>query len=216
MPKWPADRVERRAVDALVPAARNARTHSEAQIAQIAASMTEWGWTSPVLIDEVGGIIAGHGRVLAAKKLGFAEVPVMVAEGWTEAQKRAYVLADNKLTLNGGWDEAILQIELSDLAGMDFDLALTGFSEQEIAALSFPTQGDKPAGGSGSLAAKFGVPPFSVLNAREGWWQNRKAAWLALGIKSELGRGAPIGGTDASGSPTGGYGNPRRVDDAGG
>src|SRR5262249_5257353 len=97
---WPADRVERRKVGELIPYARNARTDSDEQVSQIAASIREWGWTVPVLIDPEGGLIAGHGRVLAAKKLRLDEVPVMVAEGWSEAQKRAYVLADNKLTLN--------------------------------------------------------------------------------------------------------------------
>jgi len=105
---WPADHVERRSLASLVPYARNARTHSPAQVDQIAASIREWGWTMPVLADEAGGLIAGHGRVLAAQKLGLADVPVMVARGWTEAQKRAYVLADNKLALNAGWNEAML------------------------------------------------------------------------------------------------------------
>src|SRR6187402_172575 len=91
-PRWPADAVERRPVAALVPYARNARTHSDEQVAQIAASIREWGWTSPVLVDESGGIIAGHGRVLAAQRLGLPEVPVMVAADWSEAQKRAYVI----------------------------------------------------------------------------------------------------------------------------
>src|SRR5437764_1498098 len=94
---WPADRVERWALDRLIPYARNARQHSDAQVGQIAASIREWGWTIPILADEDGGLIAGHGRVLAARKLGLAEVPVMVARGWSEAQKRAYILADNKL-----------------------------------------------------------------------------------------------------------------------
>src|SRR5450631_1478974 len=112
---WPADHVERRPLASLIPYARNARTHSAAQVAQIAASIREWGWTMPVLADEAGGLIAGHGRVLAAQKLGLADVPVMVARGWTDAQKRAYVLADNKLALNAGWDEELLAVELSDL-----------------------------------------------------------------------------------------------------
>ena len=89
MNDWPADKVERRDVASLVPYARNARTHSPAQVAAIAASIREWGWTVPVLVDDAGGIIAGHGRILAAQKLGITEVPVMVAAGWTEAQKRA-------------------------------------------------------------------------------------------------------------------------------
>jgi DNA modification methylase len=127
--KWPADRVERRPIEALIPYARNSRTHSDAQVAQIAASMKEWGWTSPILIDETGMIIAGHGRVLAARKLGLAEVPVMVAEGWTEPQKRAYVLADNQLALNAGWDMDMLSNELADLQAQGFDLELTGFSD---------------------------------------------------------------------------------------
>jgi hypothetical protein len=133
--QWPADRVERRSVASLVPYARNARTHSDEQVAQIAASIREWGWTTPVLVDENGGIIAGHGRVMAARKLGLAEVPVMVAAGWSEAQRRAYVLADNKLALNAGWDTELLKVELGELQGDGFDLGLTGFSGDELAAL---------------------------------------------------------------------------------
>lgn len=133
---WPADQVERRAVEALIPYARNARTHSEEQVAQIAASIQEWGWTSPILVDEDGSIIAGHGRVMAARKLGLAEVPTMVARGWSEAQKRAYVLADNKLALNAGWDDAMLAVELGALGDLGFDVGLTGFSDEEIAALT--------------------------------------------------------------------------------
>lgn len=140
-PVWPADAVERRALDSLVPYARNARTHSEMQIGQIAASIREWGWTMPVLVDEVGTIVAGHGRVLAAARLGLGEVPVMVACGWSEAQKRAYVLADNKLTDNAGWDEALLRIEVADLASMGFDLPLIGFDEQDLARLTGSNSG---------------------------------------------------------------------------
>ena len=132
---WPADNVERRPVAKLVPYARNARTHSDEQVAQIAASIKEWGWTTPVLVDETGGIIAGHGRVLAARKLGLVDVPVMVAAGWSEAQRRAYVLADNKLALNAGWDVDLLKVELGELQGEGFDLGLTGFGGDELAAL---------------------------------------------------------------------------------
>src|SRR3954464_4642165 len=135
MQEWPADRVERWPLDRLVPSARNARTHSDAQVAQIAASVREWGWTVPVLVDEAGMLIAGHGRVLAARKLGLPEVPVMVATGWSEAQKRAYVLADNKLALNAGWDEDLLRLELSDLREIGADLELIGFGGDELAAL---------------------------------------------------------------------------------
>jgi len=132
---WPADKVERRQVASLIPYARNSRTHSDAQVAQIAASIKEWGWTQPVLIEPDGGIIAGHGRVMAAQKLGLAEVPCMVAEGWSEAQKRAYVIADNKLALNADWDMDALKIEMQEIDGLKFDLTLTGFDVGEMAAL---------------------------------------------------------------------------------
>src|SRR3984893_10994159 len=138
---WAANKVERRSIASLVPYARNARIHSAEQIDQIAASIREWGWTVPVLVDEADGIIAGHGRVLAAHKLAIAEVPVMVAAGWSEAQKRAYVLADNKLALNAGWDNDLLKIELGDLQAFDFDLGLIGFSADEIAGLTFDRSG---------------------------------------------------------------------------
>ena len=121
-----------------MPYARNARTHSDEQISQIAASIKEWGWTVPVLIDEDGGLIAGHGRVLAARKLGLAEIPVMVATGWSEAQKRAYVLADNKLAMNAGWDNEMLSLELGEIGDLGFNLDLTGFGTDEIEALLAP------------------------------------------------------------------------------
>ena len=139
---WPASKVELRKVSELVPYARNSRTHSDEQVSQLAASIREWGWTVPILVDEEGGLIAGHGRIMAAKKLGIAEVPAMVAQGWSEAQKRAYVLADNKLAENAGWDRDMLKIELGDLTAFEFDLDLTGFGEGEIADLL----ADKTAG----------------------------------------------------------------------
>lgn len=140
MNNWPADSVERRPIEALVPYARNSRTHSDAQVAQIAASMKEWGWTNPVLVDDAGMIIAGHGRVLAARKLGFTEVPVMVAAGWSEDQKRAYVLADNQLALNAGWDFDILGNELLGLREAGFDVDLIGFNDLD-ALLADKTEG---------------------------------------------------------------------------
>lgn len=127
--------VEYRPLSALIPYARNARTHSDAQIAEIAASIREFGFTNPVLVDGHNGIIAGHGRVLAARKLGMTEVPVIELAGMSEAQKRAYILADNKIALNAGWDREKLTIELGELAGLGFDLGLTGFAEDEIAGL---------------------------------------------------------------------------------
>lgn len=130
---WPADKVERRSTAELVPDAKNARLHTPEQVAQIADAITEWGWTNPVLVDEKGKIIAGHGRVLAAQKLKLPDVPVMVARGWSEAKKRAYNLADNKLTLNAAWDVDALNASLLELRDEHFDLKLTGFSEVELA-----------------------------------------------------------------------------------
>lgn len=127
--------VETRALETLIPYARNSRTHSDAQVAQIAGSIREFGWTNPVLVDGEGGIIAGHGRVLAARQLGLREVPVITLAHLTPAQRRAYVIADNKLALNAGWDLEMLVAELGELRDEDFDLALTGFSDDELAAL---------------------------------------------------------------------------------
>ncbi len=133
--QWPADKVERRKVAELIPYARNSRTHSDEQVGQIAASIKEWGWTVPVLIESNGGLIAGHGRILAAQKLGIEDVPCMVAEGWTDAQRKAYVIADNKLALNSGWDDEMLKVELGELEALDFDLTMTGFDLDEMAVL---------------------------------------------------------------------------------
>ena len=124
--------IETIAIDRLIPYARNSRTHSDAQVAQIAASIKEFGFTNPVLIDGEGGIIAGHGRVLAARKLGMAEVPCIRLAHLTEAQRRAYVIADNKLALNAGWDDAMLALEFKDLQALGFDVELTGFSLGDI------------------------------------------------------------------------------------
>jgi DNA modification methylase len=137
MTQWPADKPERRKVSGLTPYARNSRTHSDEQVAQIAASIKEWGFTTPVLIDPDGGIIAGHGRVMAAQRLGLEDVPCIIAQGWSDAQKRAYVIADNKLALNAGWDNEMLAVEFGELKDLNFDLSLTGFEMDEIDAL-FP------------------------------------------------------------------------------
>jgi len=130
--------IEQVKLDALIPYARNSRTHSDAQVAQIAASIKEFGFTNPVLIDETGSIIAGHGRVMAARKLAIADVPSIRLTHLTEAQKKAYIIADNKLALNAGWDDEMLAVELTDLKDMGFDLDLTGFSTDEIEALLAP------------------------------------------------------------------------------
>lgn len=128
-------KVEQRKVADLIPFARNSRTHSEAQVAQIAASIREFGFTNPILTDGANGIIAGHGRLQAARKLGLTEVPTIPLEGLTDAQKRAYVIADNKLALNAGWDMELLSSEIEGLGSEGYDLSLLGFSDDELAAM---------------------------------------------------------------------------------
>lgn len=128
--------IEQRRVEDLIPYARNSRTHSDEQVAQIAASIREFGWTNPILVDGSAGIIAGHGRLLAARKLGMAEVPCISLDHLSKTQKRALIIADNKLALNAGWDAEMLALEVKELGEEDFDLSLMGFSEDELAALT--------------------------------------------------------------------------------
>ena len=135
-------KIENVSIDKLVPYARNSRTHSDAQVAQIAASIKEFGFTNPVLIDGDGGIIAGHGRVMAAKSMKLESVPCIRLDHLTEAQKKAYVIADNKLALNAGWNDQMLGLELADLQGLGFDLELTGFNKDELASLMAPEPTD--------------------------------------------------------------------------
>lgn len=132
--------IEEVSVETLIPYARNSRTHSDSQVAQIAASIKEFGFTNPVLIDQDNSIIAGHGRVMAARKLNLTEVPCLRLGYLSDAQKRAYVIADNKLALNAGWDTEMLVNELRDLDEMDFDLGLTGFDVDELADLLAETE----------------------------------------------------------------------------
>ena len=127
---WPIDR--------LVPSPRNARTHSDAQVAEIAGSIRTFGFTNPILVGEDGDVIAGHGRLAAARKLGLADVPVIPLEGLTELQRRQLVLADNRIALNAGWDLEMLQVELKDLSALGADLASLGFTKQELAAALNP------------------------------------------------------------------------------
>ena len=139
-------RLERRSIDALVPYARNPRTHSAAQVARIAASIREFGFNNPVLISSAGDIIAGHGRVLAARKLAMTEVPVIELDHLTPTQRRAYVLADNQLSLLADWDEQLLAVEFEELANDGFDPSLTGFDAEEIdRLLAVPTEIEETA-----------------------------------------------------------------------
>jgi ParB-like chromosome segregation protein Spo0J len=157
--EWPGTRVEMVPVEKLIPYARNARTHTPEQIDQIAASIVEFGWTMPVLVDPEGVLIAGHGRVMAAHKLGLARVPASVATAWTEAQIKAHRLTDNKLALNAGWDYGLLKIELEELSEMDFDLDLTGFGQLEVdTLLGDQLDGQDPA------EAWQGMPEFQHEN----------------------------------------------------
>jgi hypothetical protein len=180
---WPADAVERRPVASLTPYANNARLHSPAQVAQLAASIREWGWTMPCLVDERGGLIAGHGRVLAAQQIGLADVPVMVARGWTEEQKRAYVIADNKLTLNATWDDALLASEIAALHASSYDVSLLGFSSDELVGIA--------AVKNGGLTDPDEVPepqPEVVSRLGDVWLLGAKVTCPHCGTKQDIKR----------------------------
>lgn len=154
-------------VSALTPYIRNSRTHSDEQVAQVAASIKEFGWTNPILIDEDHSIIAGHGRLQAAQRLSAEQVPTITLTGLTDAQKRAYVIADNKLALNAGWDEEMLAVEINDLLGEGFDLELTGFDQSEIDALL--AEADKVDDGLTDEDAVPEVPAVPVSKLGDVW-----------------------------------------------
>jgi len=130
--------IEQIEVSKLIPYAKNSRTHNDAQVAQIAASIKEFGWTNPILVDGDKGIIAGHGRLMAARKLGLDKVPVIELKDMTETQKKAYIIADNQLALNSGWDTSLLSLELEELQDEGFDLELLGFDDKELDKLLEP------------------------------------------------------------------------------
>ncbi|UZR30769.1 site-specific DNA-methyltransferase [Methylococcus mesophilus] len=165
--------VEYRPLEKLIPYARNPRTHSVDQVAKIAASIVEFGWTNPILVDGAQGIIAGHGRLAAARSLGLAEVPVIELGHLSPAQKRAYVLADNRLALDAGWDEELLALELAELSGAGFDLALTGFNDDELEALlSIDTEdSDDAEDREPETADDVPEPPAAPLSRPGDVWQ---------------------------------------------
>jgi DNA modification methylase len=138
IPTGLAMKIVHKPVDILIPYINNSRTHSDEQVAQIAASIKEFGWTNPILVDRENGIIAGHGRLLAARKLGYKEVPTIELADLTETQKKAYIIADNRLALNAGWDNEMLTIELNDLLADGFALEMLGFDPKELDALLEP------------------------------------------------------------------------------
>ena len=129
---WPAERIEYWALERLIPYASNARLHSEADIDKLAAAIGKWGWTSPVVVDEEGNLLAGHGRARAAAKLGLTSIPVIVANGWSEEEKRAYRLADNQLAARASWDFDLLGHELQELGFGGIDLGLIGFEPDQL------------------------------------------------------------------------------------
>ena len=160
--------IELRPLAGILAYARNSRTHSDEQVAQVAASIVEFGWTSPILVDGEGGVIAGHARLLAARKLGMDEVPVIVLAHLTPAQKRALVIADNRLALNAGWNEEMLREEMQSLEMDGFHLAVVGFSDEELRVL---LAGEEPVLAQttktmAEVAAERGIPHEQVDNPR--------------------------------------------------
>ena len=129
MSKWVADKVERKSVEDLIPYDRNPKIHTDAQVERLASSIKQWGWTIPILVDEKDMVIAGHGRLFAAKLLKLDTVPTMTATGWSEEQKKAYVIADNRLSV-ADWDDELLRIEIENLKDMNFNLDFLGFGEE--------------------------------------------------------------------------------------
>lgn len=202
--------VQLRLVADLCPNPDNTRTHSAEGVEQLARMIAEYGWTQPILHDEL--IRAGHKRLLAAeliyskgglirlpdgRELPGGTVPVIDCSGWSDDQKRAYVIADNQATLSSEWDMDRLKIELDALTEGGFNLDLAGFDAAAFDAMFAEVQQEMSESGRqgpklGGLSDEFLIPPFTVLNAREGWWQDRKREWLALGIESEVGRGANL------------------------
>lgn len=220
-------------VSKLRPYERNARVIGRAAIAKVAASLETYGWRQPIVVDAEGVIVAGHARHLAAVSLGWPTVPVHVARDLTPAQVKAYRLMDNKAHEAAGWDNDLLAAELAELATLDLDLTLTGFDPGDLdrlldgldapkpkrkrkakAAAAAAAAGAGDAAPKGSLVDAWGVPPLSVLDARQGYWQDRKRAWLATGLDAAGGRGAGVGETFATAGGAGGKGALKRGDAA--
>lgn len=160
MSEWPAKSVSMQKTEILSPYDRNSRVHSERQIDQIVNSIREFGFTIPVLVDEKSMLIAGHGRVMAAQKMGLEEIPVMVATGWTDQQKRAYVIADNKLTENSTWDEELLKSEIKQLEFEEYNLDFLGFDVDELTNLFL----DKEFGKTDALEEWTDMPEYEGLD----------------------------------------------------
>ena len=166
----PELQIETRSLDRLLPYARNARTHSDEQVAQIAASFAEFGFNNPCLVDEQGVLIAGHGRVLAARRIGLEAVPVIVLAHLSETQKKAFRIADNKLALNAGWNDELLRLEIEELQVLDFDLGLTGFGDEELETLLGATGEDDGAGGDSADDDAAPEPPAEPVSRPGDLW----------------------------------------------
>lgn len=190
-------KVEMWPIEKLVPYARNPRKN-DAQVGRMVSAIKEFGFRIPVVAKSDGTVVDGHLRLKAAQQLGISEVPVALADELTDAQVKAFRLLANQSANWAEWDEELLKLELDDLKELDFDLELTGFDLSELSeleAFSSENYAGNVDGGSkatGILAELFGIPPFTVLSARDGWWQDRKRAWIALGIDSGQGRGESL------------------------
>ena len=189
-------KIEEIPIEELVPYENNAKRHTREQIAAVEASIREFGFRAPCIVwrndDGRPEVVAGHARITAAKNLGLKKVPCVSCDDLTDAQRRALTLADNQTTMMTGWDDSMLAYEL-DVLAQDFDMSDFGF-ECDLSDCMADGPDDEP---SASLSERFGAPTFSVLDARKGEWGERKRAWLALGIRSELGRG---GGSSIAGA----------------
>jgi len=190
-----------RALSEIQPNPQNVRLHSDEQVKLLAASIREFGQVWPILVDEGGMIVAHHGVFEALKREGFDEAKVVYVEGLSPDQIRAFVVADNRLAEISQWDEAGLRAELEALVGLGLDMDAVGYEADDLAKLFAIQQQEAQGGNMGSLARDFGVPPFTVLSARAGIWQERKDAWIALGIRSEEGRGENLLKFSASARP---------------
>ena len=172
----------------ITPYDKNPRSLPQKAVDKVAGSLKAFGFQKPIVVDEQGVIIAGHVVYKAALQAGFARLPVLISNLDAKAA-RAYRLADNRTAQETDWLDDLLGDEMLALDAAGFDLDALGFDDEELARLLGEASNEAIANGTGSLADRFGIPPFSVLNAREGWWQERKRTWIAIGIQSELGRG---------------------------
>ena len=185
------------------PYERNPRKNDKA-VDRIRASIKQFGFAVPILARSTGEVIDGHLRLKGAVAEKLAELPVILCDGWTDAQVKAFRLMVNRSVAWADWDLDALALEFADIKGLDFDLSMTGFDLEEIDGYLNGNAGNGLPDvelAKKTLAERFGVPPFSVLDARQGYWQDRKKAWLALGIKSELGRGGGTWRESQTGSP---------------